>query len=996
MIVHDSMPNTDADGLLTGDKFPLLRRLATASLTVMLIAATALILLYWQDQLSEHKAIAEQENEKTLNYLARALNEEFYALFASSNAADTHAIKIGSKIDLLITSALEMLQASDFLKLQIYNQSGVIIYSTFRGDLGGTSSHPDWQAKALRGETVHNIESRDVFIGINGEMHDIRVALTYMPLTHDGKRIGVIETYRDVTALYKHRQSKVIEIALIVFAAFALLYAMLIFIVFRTDRDVVKWQRLLVESQLRFQTLFDFSNDGLFIINMQGNFIDINKTAYERLGYSKKEMLAMKLTELDPPEFAAKVSKRLDRIIKHGMAVFETAHYHKDGSIMPVEINARIIELDGEKVFFSVVRDITERKQAVIALHESEARFRSLIESSQDGILAYDKDIRYTIWNPAMERIAGIKAEELMGKNPFDVFPFLEEVGEGDAFREAVQGNASKLSAMPFDIPETDRKGWYESSHFPLFDTSQNVIGGMAIIRDVTERKETERKANMLLQAVEKSGESMMITNKDAIIEYVNPAFTKITGYSLEEVVGKTPAVLKSHAQNPAFYEELWGTITRGEVWHGTLVDKKKDGSFFPALTSIAPIHNGDEKITHYVAIQQDVTEYKKMEEQFLQAQKMEAIGTLVGGIAHDFNNMLAAIQGNVYLVKRGLKNQPELDDKMDSIDKLGMRAAEMVKQLLTFARKDQIKLHALSLNPFIKEAHTLAKTAIPENIDFVCEISQEELAIKGDATQLQQVLMNLLNNARDAVFYVSQPKISCALKSFVATADFVKAHPDIKDKNFAELIVGDNGQGIEAAHLEKVFEPFFTTKGVGEGTGLGLAMVYGAIKSHGGVIEVESKKGVGTTFHVYLPLTENVEDLVQQEASDISQGRGETILLVDDEEDMRITSGEVFRDLGYQVLTAGDGEEALQTFRDHRKDIRLIISDVVMPKMGGADLAKAIRQLDKKLPIIFATGYAKDQAMPAEEQVELSTIISKPFSYKKLSQLIRRLIDAN
>jgi len=495
-----------------------------------------------------------------------------------------------------------------------------------------------------------------------------------------------------------------------------------------------------------------------------------------------------------------------------------------------------------------------------------------------------------------------------------------------------------------------------------------------------------------LSQAVQQAGEAVLITNQHAVIEYVNPAFTQITGYMPEEIIGKTPAILKSTAQDPSFYKELWKTITSGEVWHGTLIDRKRSGEFYPALMSIAPIHNDAGEITHYVSLQQDMTDYKRMEQQFLQAQKMESIGTLVGGIAHDFNNILAAVMGNVYLARLKKDEPDSVSDKLENIESLGYRASEMVRQLLTFARKDTINMKPFSINSFMKEGFKLAQSAIPENIEHSCDACQENLVIVGDPTQLQQVLMNLISNARDAVKGVLNPKINCSLEPYQADAKFIERHSELSGVEMARISVHDNGCGIKEEHQDKVFEPFFTTKSVGEGTGLGLAMVYGSVQAHGGVVELESKVGEGSIIHVYLPVKEKELNPELEDKVELLHGDRELILLVDDEADVRTTTRELLKAMEYQVLEASDGEEALELYHSNRDKIRLVISDVIMPKMGGVELMKTIHQLDKERPVVLITGYDMEQIMDLDE-VEVTHIMNKPFSILELSQLIQALL---
>jgi len=383
----------------------------------------------------------------------------------------------------------------------------------------------------------------------------------------------------------------------------------------------------------------------------------------------------------------------------------------------------------------------------------------------------------------------------------------------------------------------------------------------------------------------------------------------------------------------------------------------------------------------------------KELEQQFLQAQKMEAMGILVGGIAHDFNNTLGAIQGNLFLAKRKLDEKDELISKLENVEELSTRAADMVQQLLTFARKDVVSIRPLSLTSFMKEEFKLSTSIIPKNISYNSVLCDADLIIRADATQLQQALINLLNNARDAVCNAVNPKITCKLEPININADFRQRHPEFKGERVAHLSVEDNGHGISEDALEKIFLPFFTTKGVGKGTGLGLAMVYGSVQTHGGTIEVESKQNRGTTFHIYLPLSKDDEINIESQDQSISPGKGETILLVDDDVDILEATGEAIRDLGYKVLLAEDGEVAVEVFKNNFKDVSLVISDLVMPNMGGAEAVKKMRLLNSKIPVIFATGYDKNQAIASFKGLDGYTMTAKPFAIEALSHTIRKLI---
>ena len=579
-------------------------------------------------------------------------------------------------------------------------------------------------------------------------------------------------------------------------------------------------------------------------------------------------------------------------------------------------------------------------------------------------------------------------------------FGFAVQKGQSDLLEKINEGLAITKANGTYDLLYEKWFGLYEVKEVGFLDLLKYLIpifllfvsiGGYFFYRRQVERKKTEDVFRMLSQAIDQAGESVIITDAEGSIEYVNPSFTRMTGYSAEEVLGKNPRVLKSGNQNKEYYERLWSTITSGKVWHSAVVDRRKDGSAYPALMTISPILNNDGKISHYVGTQQDMTDHEMMEEKFRQAQKMESLGILVGGIAHDFNNMLAGMTGNLYLAKKKTANLPDVVKNLDRVEKLSFRAAEMIQQLLAFARKGSVQMIPFGLTSFIKEIYKLSESSIPENVTFHGEFCQEELVVKGDATQLQQVLMNLINNARDAVAGVQDPMISLKIEGFETDESFANNHPDLYGRLFAHLIVRDNGAGISRADQEHIFEPFFTTKEVGLGTGLGLSMALGAVQSHGGILEVDSSQGEGSSFHIYLPIIkEEKVDIVSEETTEIVSGNGELILMVDDNADVRRTCKEVLENIGYQVLEASSGLEAVEKFTTNQHDISLIIMDVVMPIMGGVQAVERIEKLYPDVKVIFATGYDKDETLKSEMPSGEYTVISKPYSITNLSHVIR------
>jgi PAS domain S-box-containing protein len=802
----------------------------------------------------------------------------------------------------------------------------------------------------------------------------------------------------------------------------------------------------LKKHQDKYRIIFESSPDTIMLLDQHG-FIDCNPATLNMFACSTIEEFLGKhpneyspLTQPDGRDSRTAADVEIATAYKNGSNLFEWTHQRANGEIFPAEVQLTLLKLKDGDVIQATVRDITERKKIM----EENASYIQHLEKLQqvqdvanaspspDSSLSnaiieirniFESDRAWLLYpcDPAAEYFE-VPVESFVAQYPGALskdqkVPIASE--EADLLRKALATPEPVIicpipkhgvtneefdvqSQIMMAIKPRHGKPWlfglHQCSHEREWTAQESRLFHDIGIRmaDVLSAAFLYENTRKLSSAVNGAGEPILITDTSGNIEYVNPAFTRVTGYSEQEVIGKDPSILKSDAQDPDYYKELWETISTGNTWHGTLIDKKKDGTFYPAMMSVAPIYDDNKDITHYVGIQQDITKEKRLEEKLLQSQKMEAIGTLVGGIAHDFNNMLAAIQGNLYLAKTDLSNESRTMTRLENIETLSQRAADIVHQLLTFARKDTVSMKPISLNTFISTAFKLASNAIQESIEHSCKTCEEELIINGDATQLQQVLLNLLNNAAHAVTGVASPRIICNLEHFVASDKFLVLHPELSSTHFARLTVQDNGCGISHEHLKKVFDPFFTTKDVGEGTGLGLAMVYGSIQTHGGAVEVESEPGVGTAFHVYLPL-EKVEVVeISEDKDESTPGSKEVILIIDDEIDMREIISEVLSSLNYRVIEACDGNEGLRIFEEMHNDIALVISDIVMPNLGGVDAVKKMRALNHKLPVILMTGYDIKDTLVSENRIEKCIVLSKPFSFEALSRSIRSLLELN
>ena len=659
-----------------------------------------------------------------------------------------------------------------------------------------------------------------------------------------------------------------------------------------------------------------------------------------------------------------------------------------DGTLLWATVAVQPVTQMGERCWLTIFQDITERKLANELLGEAErmAKFG-----------AYRFDVAKGTWQSSevLDEIFGIGTNYV---RDFDGWLHLVHPEDREAIRDHLQQHVL-TECNPFHqeyriIRASDGvERWVHGQGSLKLDSNDRPYLLFGSIQDITEYKQASARIDMFRQAIDQAGEAILITDNHGDIEYVNSAFTRITGYSSAEAIGQNPRMLNSGNQDKTFYRKMWETIVSGQTWQGRVIDKRKDGSFYPCLLSISAMHDADGQISHFIGIQQDLQEYEELERQFYQSQKMEALGILVGGIAHDFNNTLAGITGNLYLARKEAAAYPRLLDRLKSMETLAFRAAGMIQQLLAFSRKGVLEMRPLSIAPFLKEAAKLHRVSLPENIGLKCDIRDGSMIVRGDPNLLQQALMNLINNARDAVQDVHQPCITITLDRFRPDGAFLKRHPGTKGCVFAHMRICDNGGGIQPEHVEHIFEPFFTTKEQDKGTGLGLAMVYGAMQSHGGIITADSIEGEGAHFDLYLPLfKDEAGGRAPEDEGEAQHGHGELILLADDDLDVLTMMREVLENLGYRVITANDGLMAVDMYRAHRSEIRLLIMDMVMPKLDGPGAYRIIRELDPGVNVLFATGY--DMGVLSQiPDIGRDQIMTKPYTVVDLGRRVQWLL---
>ena len=891
-----------------------------------------------------------------------------------------------------------------------------------------------------------------------------------------------------------------------------------------SDRRKRRARRPSLDSSVLYQELFASSPDGILLIDPETQrVIEFNDAACRQLGYTREEFRDLRISDYEASQTPEEIDTNVQAALREGNTEFDTVQRTKTGETRHVHVWASTVDVGDRVVLYAIFRDITERKAADKALMDSEAKFRTLFDAAQDGVLLLDGAVIVDC-NPYAELMFGYQKADIIGRSPLDFSvpvqldgrlsgekaaehihaalagapQFLEWKAiraDGTSFdvelslgRVVLGGDMHLLQAIVRDVTKRKQEeqalrrsfdlldqtgqlarvgGWeldletqtlrwtnevyrihevdpavkpsvaeaiqyYTPEARPVitaavqaaidagtpFDVELPLVtahgrriwvralGGAEIregktirvhgaFQDITERRVADESRRLQSAALHAAADAIVITDCAGVIEWVNPAFTQLTGYTVEEAVGKNPRdLVKSGKHAPAFFADFWATILGGRPWHGEVINRRKDGSLYSEDQSVTPILDASGAITHFVAIKKDITERLQLEAQFRQAQKMESVGHLASGIAHDFNNLLTVINGLSDLILEQIAEDDPVHADVQEIHRAGDRAATLTRQLLAFSRQQILAPQVMNFNTVVAGMESLLRRLLGEDIDLVVVPAPGLGSVKADPGQIEQVIANLTVNARDAM--PQGGPLTIETQNVTLDENYARQHGvAVTPGSYVVLVVSDSGIGMDEATRARIFEPFFTTKGPGKGTGLGLATVYGVVKQSHGFIWVYSEVGQGTTFKIYLPQVTEAAGADQPGPTVDSSAGTETILLVEDNAGLRKLTIRFLEPAGYTVLGAATGEEALSLLERHEDSVHLLLTDVVMPGMSGRQLAEQLAQTHPGVKVLYMSGYTSDTIVRHGVLDAQVSFLGKPFTASTLLRKLREVLDS-
>ena len=793
-------------------------------------------------------------------------------------------------------------------------------------------------------------------------------------------------------------------------------------------RDIAKRQKIeaeLTRSEYRFRALFKHSSVSLWLEDVTGimddfarfrshgiqdlngylernpeylahalakiKVLDVNQASVDLFEADSKNQLLENIRKL----FTEKTRDVFQSVLvalynESNHLTFEVPYRTLKGNFIDTLLTTDILPDPESHMLLATVVDITGQKGAERRYLESRERYRLLMETANDAIFVTDAETGIILdANNRAGELTGLAVNELVGMQQVEIY----SAGEQSRYLEFFFSLNSQQQEESFETLIQNVDG----SKIPVeVSSSRTYIDGrevvQSILHDISRRIKREEQQRLLATVVDQVAESVVITDTEGTIEYVNLAFERISGYSRQEVMGRTPNILSNGTTKRQVYKMLWQELKKGNVWHGVFSNRAKDGRLFKEEATITPVRDTAGIIRHYVGVKRDITRQAMVEKQVRQAQKMQAIGTLAGGIAHDFNNILTSIMGFAELSLLQCKDNLLLENNILEIIRGADRAGKLISQILTFSRQTEKNVAALRLSVVIKEALKLLRASLPANIEIIQDIDTEVM-VRADPTQMHQVVMNLCTNAYQSVTS-DRGWIKVSLKSVLVAAKEGVEIGNLSPGKYVCLKVKDNGIGISAEYLARIFEPYFTTREKNEGTGLGLSVVHGIVNDHGGAVTVDSITGQGSCFTVYLPEISRRESTERQRNHELLTGEGR-VLVVDDEQQIVDYEVQVLQRVGYDTNGFTDSLTARDALLAEPERYDLVITDMAMPKMTGLQLFREIRKVRSDLPVLLCTGYSEQVTAKSSREMGINGYLAKPFTAEQFAVEVKRVIES-
>ncbi len=754
-----------------------------------------------------------------------------------------------------------------------------------------------------------------------------------------------------------------------------------------------KAEDALRQSEESYRGLLELAPDAISVNSLEdGRYLQVNNAFFRKTGYSMAEIIGRTPEELNIYVDPLDQRRLIDMLARQGRVEgIEITYRMKDGSHSYHLVSAGHIRFKERDCLLLIAKDINQLKEARDSLRLSEEKYRKILETMEEGYYEVDLHGNYSFFNEASCKIHGYPPEELIGKS-YQQYLLPEKAIETNRIYNQIFRTGVPADILDHTIIQKDGTlCMVEMSAYPTKDATGRIVGFWGICRDRTERK----KAEMALQESEarlslifdNANEAIYITQEERI-RFPNPQTTAITGYTRRELSGFAFIDLVHPEDKQALYAEQRRNLDdaqRPGAFSFRILNKAQK-TLWVELSTVAITWEGQPAKLNFL---RDVTFQKKMEAQLLQAKKMEAVGTLAGGIAHDFNNLLMGIQGNASLALMDLTPEHQLYQNLKSIEQYVVTGSEMTKRLLGAAKGGKYEVRPTNMNTVLEQSAELFGRTKKE-ISIHCRLQEQLYVVEVDRGQIEQVLLNLYVNA----FQAMPEGGDLYLESSNVTLDEYYVRPyGVSPGQYVKLSVTDTGLGIDPQDQRRIFNPFFTTKDMGKGTGLGLASTYGIITNHGGIINVYSEKGNGSTFNIYLPATEK-EVVEGDQSQNVTVTGKESILFVDDEKGILDVAKLLLTRLGYKVRVANSGAEAIEKFSRYKDEIDLIMLDMIMPGMSGGETFDALKQIDSGIKVLLSSGYSINGQAQTILNRGCVGFIQKPFNMKQLSAKLREIFD--